>query len=463
MPLCTADEAFEIARAIVLRSPADETEVTVDSLEDRFVRFAGEGPTQDGDRERVEIAIRARFGPRGGPRAGGVPSAPGEWREARTTCGSLSRTSLERALEQCVELARASPSNPELVELGGPVDVPQTSPERPTLDHTFQEKAEWIGQALEAARAAGLSASGLAQTTALSRAIVNSRGREVHGATSRASFACTASGRGGAGFAHAIASNVDALDPRGVIARAVDKASRSQSPRSLEPGEYTVVLEPPAVSAILLFAAYQGFGAREVEEGSSFLCGRIGERALSESVTIWDDAANELLAGLAFDGEGTPKRRVPLVERGVLGQPVTDRTWANKRGTQSTGHAQPQPSSQGPMPANLVVARGDSSLEELIEGVERGLLVSQLHYVNAIDPKELLLTGMTRNGTFLIEGGRVQTAVKNLRFTDGLVRALSAVTGVGDTWQVAGALFEGEVVAPPLRIDGFRFTSTTDF
>jgi predicted Zn-dependent protease len=446
------EEILELARRIVRASPADETEVTVDALSERFVRFAKDGPTQSADRARLDVAVRAR-----------VREPGGGWREARVTTGSREPSDTSRALARALELARASPPNAELLELGGPVEVRATHAVRATLEHGFDAKAQWIDAALRECARHGLGGSGLAQTAGMSRALVNSAGREVSGAVSRATFAVTCTGADGAGFAQSSAADVAQVDAAGAVRRALSKARDSKRPAMVEPGEYAVVLEPHAVSALLLFASYQGFGAREFVERSSFLTDRVGEQAFSQHVTIADDAANELLPGFAFDGEGSPRSTVVLVERGRLGPPVTDRTWARKLGRATTGHALPQPSSMGPMPQNLVVAPGAASLDELVAGVERGLYVSQFHYVNAIDPRELVLTGMTRNGTFLIERGRIRGAVRNLRFTDSLLRALAGVTAVGRESEVAGALFEGEVVAPPLCIERFRFTSGTDF
>ena len=268
---------------------------------------------------------------------------------------------------------------------------------------------------------------------------------------------------GGAGFGDAISQSAGDVNIDRVIQRAVSKGEMNRSPEGIEPGRYTVVLEPNAVSSLLLFAGYQGLGAQDVAEEASFLCGRRGERAFSEQVSLFDDARNDHYGGLAFDWEGSPKQRVDLVKDGVLGDPVTDRLWASKLGVENTGHAYPQPNTFGPKPGNMVLAGGDQSMEELIAGVDRGLLVTQLHYTNMIDPRDLLLTGMTRNGTFLIEDGVVTRPVKNLRFTESLVNAMASVSGVGRELEVAGALFDGEIVCPALRIENFRFTSSTDF
>jgi len=448
------DEALAIARRVVDGCGADETEVVIEAGVERFVRFADTGPTQSADREWRRVAIRARVRGDGG------------WREAKATCDGTGERETRVAAERALALARLAPENPELQPLGGPVEVAERSADPATVAHGFDEKAAWVEGAVAACAAEGLLPAGLTTTSGETVTLVSSAGREVHAPSSRASLALTASTPDlvdGAGFGNTIRRRVEDVDAEAVISVAVGKAARSRGPRALEPGEYTVILEPNAVSSALLFATYQGFGAQAVDESASFLCGRIGERAFPEEVSIADDAHEPLHPGCPFDGEGSPRQRTPLVERGVLRGPVTDRFWARKLGCANTGHATPLPNTTGPRPANLVVAAGDRTLEELIAGVDRGLLVTQFHYTNLIAPRELLLTGMTRNGTFLIENGELAHPVKNLRFTQSLVEALAHLTGVGCEREVAGALFSGEVITPALRLDGFRFTSTTDF
>ena len=456
MTLLEKQDAVALARAVIASSPARETEVTIECVEERFARFADRGPTQSADRERVEVAVRVR-----------VEVARSGVAEARASSASLDLDEAREACERAVEIARKSTPAASTVALGGPVDVPASAPDPAARAHDFGVKARWIERALAACAQHDLAPAGMAQTTVCTRTLCNSAGRVAHGGASRASFSLTASvglgGEGGSGFADHIARSPADVDAESVVRRAVDKALRSRDARAIEPAEHTVVLEPAAVSALLLFTAYQGFGARAVEEESSFLCGRIGERVLSESISIADDARHPLYPGIAFDGEGSPRRRTMLVDRGRLCEPVTDRRHAAARGAESTGHALPQPSLEGPRPQSLVLFPGDASAGDLVARVERGILVTQLHYVNLIDPRELLLTGMTRNGTFWIERGRVTHAIKNLRFTESLVRALSRVRGVGRDLAVCGALFEGEMIAPALCIDGFRFTSGTDF
>lgn len=454
MPLPDQDRPLELARRILEWSSADETEISIDCVEDRFVRYADSGPTQSADRDRYEVGIRVRMHTGAGIR------------EAKAECGNLDPADAKATLGRAAQLAAVTDPNPELAPLDGPVRVPETAPERPTMDHTFREKASWVQAAVEACRAQDLAPAGLIETTAMTRSIVSSTGREVQGARTRAAFALTASpasGEGGSGFAEQVAQSVGAIRPEDVVRRAVDKAVSNRDPKPIDPGEYTVVLEPAAVSSILLFAAYHGFGAQEFHEQSSFLCGRVGERVFSELLTVEDDAGNDFYPGFLFDGEGARKQRVGLIDHGTVCGPVTDARWARKLDMPNTGHGVPQPSMRGPIATNLVVQPGAESLEDLIRGVDRGLLVSQFHYTNMIEPRDLTLTGMTRNGTYWIENGEVRQAVRNLRFTETLVNALARVTGVGRDARVAGALFDGEVIAPALRIDRFRFTSTTEF
>jgi predicted Zn-dependent protease len=456
MSLLGPDEARRLAEIVLSESKADETEVTVRSELDRFARYAGDGPTQCADRGRVDVAIRVR-------RAADGSGGKGGWREARATTGGTSPDELAAALARAHALAGKSPANPDAVALGGAVQVRATELDADTASHSFAEKARWIDAAVAGTRAAGFEPAGMARTTSVACGIYTSAGRAVHGVFQRAAFSLTATGPTGSGLAETIRRRAGELDPEAAVERALAKARRAQGPVAFAPGEVTVVLEPNAVSALLLFAGYHGFGAREVVEESSFLCGRIGARAFAPALTIADDAGNDVYPGLPFDGEGTPKERVVLVDAGVLRDPVTDPAYARKLGLPCTGHARPQPSSEGPAATNLVVLPGELATADLVAGVERGLLITQFHYTNVIDPRELVLTGMTRNGTFLIENGEVTRAVRNLRFTESLVRALSRVTGIGREREVAGALFDGEIVAPALRIEGFRFTSSTDF
>ncbi|HRV82200.1 MAG TPA: TldD/PmbA family protein, partial [Planctomycetota bacterium] len=449
MSILSNDHAVELCQSLVQQSPADQTEVTLDCVEDRFVRYACDGPTQNADREKYAVAFRVR-----------IP-VDGQLREARATCGTIDPDDMRAAMDRALVLAEHADPVDSDRPMGGPVTIPGSAMERPTQDHTFREKGAWIVEAQAAAHRAGLLSAGLVQTTVLSKTLVNSAGRVAHGAQARASFSMTAYEGGGSGVtasSETVHASVDRLDVPSAIRQTVERAAKARHPEPIDPGEYTVVLMPQAVSALLLGMSYAGFGAQEYHESRSPLCGRVGERLFPDGLCLMDDVRHELYPGIPFDGEGSPTLRTDLLRHGAFTGPVTDAHWAARLGLTNTGHGHSQPSPRGPEPRHLVLAPGHQSTEQLIAGVENGLLVSQFHYTNLMEPREMVFTGMTRGGTFRIEGGRVTRPVHNLRFTQSWVQALTRVRGIGNQLHVAGALFGGEVLCPSLRIDGFRFT-----
>ncbi|HEX9968508.1 MAG TPA: metallopeptidase TldD-related protein, partial [Acidimicrobiales bacterium] len=233
---------------------------------------------------------------------------------------------------------------------------------------------------------------------------------------------------------------------------AADRARRSAEARDLDPGDYEVVLLPVAAAEVFRFLGNYGFNGRSVTEDTSFL--RVGEQQLDAALTVVDDVTDPRSVGIGFDIEGTPKHPLALVEAGVTVAAVHDRRTARKAGVDSTGHANDLWDS--PVPANLVVTPGTASVDELVAGVERGLVVTELHYSRVLDPKTLVVTGLTRNGTFLVEGGRVVGAAGNLRFTQSFVEALGPgrVKGVGND----GLLVTGDVWTPSLHLARWSFT-----
>ncbi len=454
MSILSNDHAIELCQSLVAQSPTEETEVSLSCVEDRFVRYGADGPTQSADREKYEVAFRVR-----------VP-VDGEVREARATAGSIDPDDMRAALERALVLAHHADPVGDRPAFGGPVQIAGSALQRPTQDHTFREKSSWVMLAREVAAKQDLLAAGLVQTTALTKTLVNSAGRISHGSCARAAFSITAYEGGESGVAASseiVDANVDRLDVSAAIAQTVERAHASRNPEPVEAGEHTVVLQPAAVSALLLGMSYGGFGAQEYHESRSPLCGRVGERMFPDGLCIADDCQHELYPGLPFDGEGSPSGRVDLLRHGAFTGPVTDTHWAARLGLANTGHGVPQPSPAGPRPTHLAMAPGHQSIEQLIGGVEDGLLVSQFHYTNVIDPREWLFTGMTRGGTFRIRAGKVCEPVHNLRFTESSIEAFKRVRGIGNQLHVAGTLSGGEVICPALCIDGFRFTSTTAF
>jgi predicted Zn-dependent protease len=291
---------------------------------------------------------------------------------------------------------------------------------------------------------------------------VTSTGISVAHAWTRASLTCLVSGTDSTGWAEDTAGTLSGVSADDVAARAVGKVEAGRNPRDVEPGDWQVVLEPPAVGTLVEWLCWLAFAGRDVVEGRSAISGRLGEQVCSPLVTIVDDPLSPGLLGSPFDAEGTPKRALPLVADGVAVNVAHDRMSARFGGTESTGHALPAPNPQGGVPASPSLLPGTASADDLVAGCSRALLVTRFHYTNAVHALSTTLTGMTRDGTFLVEDGKVVGGVRNLRFTQSVLAALSTVEAVGrDT--ALGSEFGGTVRVPALRLGRFHFSSATTF
>jgi predicted Zn-dependent protease len=304
-----------------------------------------------------------------------------------------------------------------------------------------------------------LAAAGFCDSEGATRGFANSAGQRAEGRSSRATLDGIHQSDDSAGSAHQTASRLALLDGDAAGAEAAERARRSRSPVEIDPDEYEVVLEPECVATIAVFLGYYGFNAKQVEEGQSGI--RLGEAQFDPAISLWDDATDPEGLGVAFDIDGTPKRRVALITDGVPTALAHDRRTARKAGTESTGHAIPGGDAAGAFPTNMLLSAGSSSTAELVASMERGLLVTTFNYCRILDPKTMVVTGLTRNGTFLVEGGEVRAGVRNLRFTQSFLDALAPgrVVGIGGPPRFADSEFGAGVVrAPALRLASWRFT-----
>ena len=251
------------------------------------------------------------------------------------------------------------------------------------------------------------------------------------------------------------------LDPEALADRAARKALESVNPQEIEPGRATVILEPAAVLDLLGFLFFD-FGGLAVHEKRSCLTGRVGQKIFGENIDVRDDVFHPLQSGSSFDGEGVPRQRVTLVEKGVAKNLVYARATARKMGTEPTGHGFPLPNEYGEAPMNIVMEGNKSSVEEMIASTERGLLVTRLWYIREVDPYRKLLTGMTRDGTFFIEGGKVRHGVRNLRFNQSVIEMLAQVEMLGTPERTSGEE-SFDMVVPALKVRDFNFSSVTKF
>jgi PmbA protein len=376
----------------------------------------------------------------------------------------FSKDGAAEAARSALELAETAAPDPQFAGLAPSAETAARADafDERTAATSPEERAEVVEQ-LVARCGDGFHAAGAYDTTASEAAVVNTEGQFCYALTSQASLNTVISGgEGGAGFADVAAARADDIDSAAVGDRAFVKARDSQNPQDLEPGRYEVVLEPAAVATLVSFLAYLGFGGRSILEGKSCFSGKIGEKLMSEKISIYDDAISPLTLGLPFDFEGTPKQRVDLVKDGVVLGGVHDRRSAKQAGVESTGHALPPPNPEGPFPLNLFMATDAASIDDMVRSTKRGLFVSRFHYSNIVHPTEAVITGMTRDGTWLVEDGEIRYPVKNFRFTQSIIEALRDVELVGSESELASEFFFSASRVPALKISSFNFTGKSD-
>ncbi len=374
----------------------------------------------------------------------------------------LTPDGLRAAAAQAVEAAKVTPPDEDFAGLASPgtYDAAGVDDEA-TAQASPADRAAMV-QAMLAHLGAGMVAAGTVDSGRHEVAVVNSLGVAAYHASTRAGLTVLVSGEDSTGWGEDTAASLGDVDADAAAARAVAKVEAGRGPRDVEPGDWQVVLEPSAVSALVEWLAWLAFGGRDVVEGRSAVSGKVGDRVCSPLVTIVDDPLAPDMLGHPFDAEGTPKRPLPLITDGVVAGVAHDRMSARLGQTTSTGHAFPAPNPQGGVPANPRLLPGDQSLDDLVAGCGRALLVTRFHYTNAVHPLSTTLTGMTRDGTFLVEDGRIVGGVRNLRFTQSVLDALDAVEAVGRDTQL-GSEFGGTVRVPALRIGRFHFSSATSF
>lgn len=381
-----------------------------------------------------------------------------EGRVASASTSRLSREGLHDLVERTLDLMQASPVDPGLPGLTPPHEVTArdhvaVSTAEATPDHRAGVVADFV------AADPGADAAGYVETRHTRAVYANSLGHRAADAGTVAVLDGIHRHGTAAGMGHQGSRGLADLDGAVAGRRAADLAARSVDAVDLDPGPLPVVLGPEAVATIAIFLGLYGFNARAVEEGRSFV--RLDEQQFDPAFSLSDDVTDPRATGLGFDAEGTARGRVEFVRDGACVALAHDRRTAAAAGATSTGHHVPGSETMGPVPTDLVVAPGASSVDDLVGGIDRGLLVTAFNYCRVLDPRTLVVTGLTRNGTFLVEDGQVTTPVQNLRFTQSFVDALGPgrVRAVGDDDRYADSEFgAGMVIAPSLALDRWNFT-----
>jgi PmbA protein len=361
---------------------------------------------------------------------------------------------------RAVELARLQADNEDFRSL------PQPTPQTPldsyverTASYSAGQRAEVVRQICEASLRANLVAAGAFRTQMSETAVINSLGVWAYHRETTADINTVVMGETSSGHAERLTLDASEIDGVDLAAEAIDKAMGGADPRLLEPGVYDVILEEYAVADIMDYFSYLSFGAQAFLEKRSFMSGRLGERVMGENISIWDDGRSLLGVPQPFDGEGVARQRVDHVVNGIARDVVWDSYYGGIGGHASTGHALPAGYTYGPMPFNLFLGTGDATKDEMIASTKRGVWVSRFWYTRPVHPLNVVLTGMTRDGTFLIEDGRIAGPVKNLRFTQSYLEAMNNVEMIGRE----SRLLPSYCRVPALKIRGWNFTGVTEF
>ncbi|HEY7668650.1 MAG TPA: TldD/PmbA family protein [Actinomycetota bacterium] len=445
--LIGADGFGSVADAALMLDGVDGVEVLFMHEWGGLTRFASSRIHQSTAREDTALRVRVISRDRTGV----------------ASTNDFSPEGARRAAAAAKEMAAVAAPDPEFPGLAPAAEVPVVDRYfDPTASATPEERAAAV-ERLVGVCPPGSSAAGAHETQAIEVGIANTLGQRCWAPSTQASLTTVVTtGDRGSGFAETFTGSLDTIDPEAVGRRAARKALDARDPRPLEPGSYAVVLEPAAVATLVGFLAYEGFGGRAYLEGRSCFSGRQDEQVVAPSISIWDDAADPRTLGMPFDFEGTPRRRVDLIRDGVFLGVAHDRRTARQAGTESTGHGLPPPNPEGPFPLNLFLAPGDATVEEMVRATDRGLLITRFHYSNIVNPLESSITGMTRDGTFLIERGEVVGPVMNLRFTQSIIGALSDTTMVGRETELASEFFFSASRVPALKIESFHFSGRSD-
>jgi PmbA protein len=436
----------ETALRLAKFTGAEETEVHVDEVADALTRFANNGIHQNVSEHGLTVSIRT----------------VAEGRTARATTNRVDEDSLRSTIEASLSLAHSQPKDPRLLPMSG---KHRYRPVNRFIRHTAalapEDRARAVRRACDLAVKKGQVAAGMFSTGQGQTAVGNSRGlfaayRETH-----SQFSITMQEDPAASWAKANSADVRTLDPQKLAERASEKAHRAVNSKELSPGRYTVILEPAAVLDLVGFLFYD-FAATAVEDKRSCLNERLGKQLFGQNISISDDVFHRLQQGAPFDGEGIPRQKVLLVDRGIPKNLVYSRASAKAAGKKPTGHGFALPNEYGEAPMNLVVGGGDSSLEKMVASTERGLLVTRLWYIREVDPYEKVMTGMTRDGLFLVENGRVTGAVRNFRFNQSLIEMLKNVELMSPAVRATGEE-SFEMVVPAMKIRDFHFSEVTKF
>ena len=463
------DQAHDIFAKLQRHSTADELELLIAGSRSALTRFANNTIHQNMEEESQHISVRVSFG----------------GRTARATTNKYDDESLRRVVQSAEALAKVQRDDPDLLPMPTPQEVVQNAAEagaapvqryfERTAALAPQDRAAAVARMVGVAQQHALTCAGFFSSSQVAEGIFNSRSVTDWHEQTLAEVSITMLDDTSSGWQKANSPDVARLNPVRMAEIAARKAIASRNPIELPPGKYTVVLEPSAVLDAVGFMFWD-FGGSALLEQRSFLNDRIGTQLFGPNITVWDDVYHPLQAGVPFDGEGMKRHRVKLIEDGIVravtyarssAQRMHHSEIANQVGPITpTGHGFSLPNEIGEAPMNLVFSGPEAgraqSVEQMIAATERGILVTRLWYIREVDPYEKMLTGMTRDGTFLVENGRIRGGIRNFRFNESLIHMLQNVEAMGEPVRASGEE-SMDMVVPAMKVRDFNFTETTKF
>jgi predicted Zn-dependent protease len=436
MAILSKEEAQAILKKVIGFSKADSCEVSLNGSDGGNIRYARNAVSTAGQISTMSLGVSSTFGKKTGT----------------ATINEFDDASLQKVVKRAEELAMLAPENPEFMPPLGPQTFAESNTyNAKTAAMTPDTRAEMVGKSLSVSKEAGLDAAGFLENSTRFNAIMNSKGLFAYNKGTDVSFSVTVRNKQGtgSGYVEQGFNDLDKMDTLTLSKIAASKANGSAGAKAIEPGKYTVILEPLAASDII-GNMFRGFDARSADEGRSFMSKkgggtRLGEQLFSENVNIYSDPMNTEIPSSTFTGEGLPVKRTQWVEKGVVKNLSYSRYWASQK------NVQPLPFSR-----SMIIEGGTQSLEDLIKSTEKGILVTRFWYIRSVDPQTLLLTGLTRDGTFYIENGEIKFPIKNFRFNESPVIMLNNVEALGKPVRTGSGLI------PPMKIRDFTFTSLSD-
>lgn len=463
--MLTQEQSASIFDRIRKYTSADEVELLISGNRFALTRFANNTIHQNVADQNQVISVRTNFG----------------GRTARATTNKLDDDSLRRVVESSENLARVQQPDADLLPMPTPAEAAADASAAAIPSRHFDEtaaitpelRAEGVRKMVDIATRHKLTTAGVYSSSESVEGIFNSRGLCDWYQQTSAEISITMLAENSSGWQKANSPDVRQLDPARLAEIAAQKAIDSRNPIDLDAGKYTVILEPAAVLDIVGFMFWD-FGGQAILDERSFLNNRIGTQLFGANINIWDDVSHPLQTGAPFDGEGMRRQRLPFIENGIVKQLVYARGTAEKMKKSEyaksvgpiapTGHGFPLPNEMGEMPANIVFAPPENpkTVEQMISETERGVLVTRLWYIREVDPYEKILTGMTRDGTFLVENGKVGRGVRNFRFNESLISMLSNVEAMSTPVRSSGEE-SFDMVVPAMKVKEFNFTEVTKF